>query len=148
MGHLTANYSLRDLGHVKIGKWKLKIMSKMPNTIVRFTPSIFPLKNMTSHISQYRFAAKYLKGKIVLDVACGSGYGSELLRQNGNEVLGIDIDPENVEFAERAFKGCYKVGNAEDLKGLEDKTFDAVVSIQTIEHLWFLVRLCVIIAVF
>ena len=35
------------------------------------------------HISRYRFAAQFVAGKRVLDVASGTGYGSELLKQAG-----------------------------------------------------------------
>lgn len=35
------------------------------------------------HVARYDFAARYVKGKNVLDVACGSGYGAAMLKKAG-----------------------------------------------------------------
>ena len=33
----------------------------------------------TDHLNRYRFAAEYLQGGVVLDAACGCGYGARIL---------------------------------------------------------------------
>ena len=44
-----------------------------------------------AHIARYEFAQKYVKDKNVIDVACGSGYGSRILKEGGaNKIIGID----------------------------------------------------------
>jgi 2-polyprenyl-3-methyl-5-hydroxy-6-metoxy-1,4-benzoquinol methylase len=70
-----------------------------------------------------------------LDIACGTGYGSKLLAGCGNTVVGIDLDQETIEFAQRNNSGAveFRVGNAEQIPA-EDNSFDATVSIATIEH--------------
>jgi ubiquinone/menaquinone biosynthesis C-methylase UbiE len=110
----------------------------MPTFLTRLLPTFTPIRNKISHIRQYKFAAEFIKGEKVLDAACGTGYGSEILRRNGNHVVGVDINPENIAFAHINFPyNDYKEGNIEDLKTFSTEEFGAVVSIQTIEHLWY-----------
>lgn len=35
------------------------------------------------HFERYKFASKYVKGRSVLDIACGIGYGSKFLMDGG-----------------------------------------------------------------
>jgi len=51
------------------------------------------------HIATYEFASKYVKGKRVLDYGCGSGYGSYILSSLADNVTGVDISIEAVDFA-------------------------------------------------
>src|SRR5689334_3359516 len=48
------------------------------------------------HLGRYKFATPYVSEKRVLDIACGTGYGSHhILRFGGAlEVLGADIDTD------------------------------------------------------
>jgi len=110
----------------------------MPRFVSNLFPTFTPPGYKISHIRQYQFAAKFIKNKKVLDAASGTGYGSEILRVNGNQVVGIDINPENIRFARATFSSNqYLVANMENLHFLSDEEFDAAVSIQTIEHLWY-----------
>jgi len=133
----------RDLSHVSIGKRSLNILRRKTSNVLlqalptRKIPVYGRIRNMVSHIKQYEFAATYFKNGTVLDAACGTGYGSEILRYNNNVVVGLDIRSENVKFAKKNYPyNTYFVGNVEDLSRFNDSTFDAIVSIQTIEHLW------------
>lgn len=73
----------------------------------------------------------------ILDIACGSGYGTEILSDLG-KVAGVDLDPEAVEYACKNYtndRTSFKLGNADDFGFLESLgTFDAVVSLATVEH--------------
>src|SRR5258708_39001611 len=75
------------------------------------------------HLARYEFARRFCEGKMVADIACGTGYGSEILRRVAREVHGFD--KENL---------C---GNR--LIDLEKErwngNYDAIVSFETIEHL-------------
>ena len=91
------------------------------------------------HIMRYVFASNYVKGKIVLDVACGSGYGSNYLARKGaKKVFGVDLDNKPLEIA----KKFYFLPNVEFLQGnvlelpFPDEFFDVVISFETIEHLY------------
>lgn len=88
-------------------------------------------------LMRYYAIAKYCNNKVVVDVACGTGYGSYLLAKDAKRVYGIDID-ENVinDNKEKYHKEnlIFKVGNADNID-LDDKTVDILVSCETVEHI-------------
>jgi O-antigen biosynthesis protein len=105
------------------------------------------------HLIRYRLAAQLAKGKKVLDIACGSGYGANILSEAGAEkVVAIDKSPEAVAAAQKKYSTAvthpvspgaihpsrdgiiFKIGDAEDNKEPEE-FFDLAVSFETIEHL-------------
>jgi SAM-dependent methyltransferase len=84
------------------------------------------------HTQRYFFAANRLRGRKVLDLACGCGYGSWILHQAGNEVTGVDIEAEAITYAKRHYEGpTYLNQPGEETKG----EFDALVTFETLEHL-------------
>ena len=89
------------------------------------------------HIVRYLFAARFVKGKRVLDVASGVGYGADLLRSAGaTEVVALDRSAEAVGYGKRRhseFRPTYVLGDGESLP-LQSGQFDVVVSFETIEH--------------
>jgi len=89
------------------------------------------------HYARYILSSFFIKGKVVLDVACGSGYGSFYLAEKGaKKVFGIDNSEETIKYAKRTYphpKVEYSVGDALDLK-LPGNSIDVVVSFETIEH--------------
>jgi len=90
------------------------------------------------HLARYEFAARLVKGKHVLDCACGTGYGARVLADEGGaaSVTGIDLDPDTVAYAKRYYGAepvAFAVSSAEHAASL-DRTFDVVVSFETLEH--------------
>lgn len=87
------------------------------------------------HVNRYRFAASLIgEQKRVLDAACGCGYGSKILQDAGNRVVGVDIEPTAIAYAETNYHGPgYLVGSILDKPWVG--IFDAVVSFETIEHI-------------
>ena len=74
-------------------------------------------------------------GKKVLDIACGTGVGTDYLRKAGAvSCYGIDIDPEAVEFAKANYPGCSFVQGDALRVNLPDSSVDVLVSFETIEH--------------
>lgn len=67
-----------------------------------------------------------LKGRDILDVACGTGAHAALLVKSGHNVVGIDLNEEMLEIARRKVRNAIFVkGDMRDLK--LDRTFDAVI---------------------
>ncbi|KJS21440.1 MAG: SAM-dependent methyltransferase [Clostridiaceae bacterium BRH_c20a] len=115
------------------------------NTGERVIPLMTSPKNglLREHIARYKFAGKYVWGR-TLDLACGVGYGCEImLRGPGkwliNEIIGVDNDLSAIKYAKKYYsspKTKYLVEDALDEK-LVDKIgkFNSIVSFETIEHL-------------
>ena len=92
------------------------------------------------HFARYSVATSYVKNKRVLDIACGEGYGSFLLKQAGaSEVFGVDVFEEAVNRASASFGGPGIQFIAADATSIEEKFptehFDVIVSLETIEHI-------------
>lgn len=93
----------------------------------------------TIHLARYASILPFVKDKVVLDIACGEGYGSALMMKAGaKRVVGVDISAEAVAKSKKVFadsKAEYMQADATRLeKFFEPGTFDVVVSIETIEH--------------
>lgn len=89
------------------------------------------------HAARYNFAKRFIKNKNVLDIACGSGYGS-LLMVGGNprSIVGADNSKEAVVYAAERYpdkKIKYIVADATKIP-LKSSSIDVVVSFETLEH--------------
>ena len=85
------------------------------------------------HRNRYYFASNRAKGR-TLDAACGVGYGSYILADVVPLVVGVDIEPEAIEWAQRYFAGpTYLVGTLEDMPW--EGEFDTVIAFEIIEHI-------------
>ena len=88
------------------------------------------------HFHRYFLARDLCRGRDVLDVASGEGYGSALLAQSALSVLGIEIDPVAVRHAADAYPADnlrFVEGSATSLPA-GDASVDVVVSFETLEH--------------
>lgn len=75
-----------------------------------------------------------LRGKRVLDVACGLGQWLDLLRSRGAQVSGIDISQRAIEQCRIRFPdGDFRIGTAETLPFI-DGSFDLVTCMGSLEH--------------
>lgn len=103
----------------------------------RFTPECVR-EIWYEHWHRYAFALPLVRGKRVLDAACGEGYGSNLLASAAAQVIGVDISPEAVTHARVRYSDksnlSFCVGDAAALD-FPDRSFDVVVSFETLEHL-------------
>lgn len=88
------------------------------------------------HYHRYLFAADFCRNRHVLDIACGEGYGCSLLSQVAEHVIGIDVHPETVAYAESTYGSPnirFIVSDATQIP-LDDDSVDVVASFETIEH--------------
>ncbi|GAA1622059.1 class I SAM-dependent methyltransferase [Kribbella alba] len=73
----------------------------------------------------------------ILDAGCGEGYGAELLRQAAaDSVFGLDYEGTTLRHVAKAYPQIKLLQGNLVQQGLAADTFDLVVSLQTIEHLW------------
>ena len=89
------------------------------------------------HYHRYLLARDFCRGRDVLDVASGEGYGSALLAQVARGVVGIEIDAAVVAAAAAEFSRPnlrFEQGDAQALN-LPDASIDVAVSFETLEHL-------------
>jgi len=100
----------------------------------RMVPEDAHARIFWEHIGRYRFARRFVRGKRVLDVACGEGYGAAGLAKAGAaSVVGVDISAETCENARSKYGLDARVGDAQHIP-LPDQSVDVVVSFETIEH--------------
>ena len=100
----------------------------------RMVPEHADWSTFWEHIYRYRFACQYVPGKMVLDIACGEGYGSAALKSAGAvSVVGVDIAPAAVDHAKQRYGIDARLGDATKIP-LPDNSVDVVVSFETIEH--------------
>jgi 2-polyprenyl-3-methyl-5-hydroxy-6-metoxy-1,4-benzoquinol methylase len=85
------------------------------------------------HLVVYEWIAARVGGLRVVDMACGEGYGSEVLARSAARVVGVDANPEAHEHARLRYRRD-NLRFARDLVERFDEPCDAVVFLQTIEH--------------
>lgn len=89
------------------------------------------------HFHRYLFALQFCKGKSVLDVASGEGYGSALLATVAADVIGVDQAEDAVRHANTNYydrNTSFRVGSADKLP-IADCSIDVVISFETLEHI-------------
>lgn len=91
----------------------------------------------SEHVARYAFARRYADGLRVLDAGCGTGYGTAELAQSAAEVVGVDVAPEAIEYAQASYplptvrfvvSSCTAVP-------FPQNSFELVVAFEVIEHL-------------
>jgi SAM-dependent methyltransferase len=85
------------------------------------------------HLVVYRWIAERCRGLEVVDMACGEGYGTDVLAGRAARVTGVDANPEAHEHARLKYTRP-GVRFVRDLVESFDEPCDAVVFLQTIEH--------------
>ncbi len=86
------------------------------------------------HLVVYEWIAERVGGLDVTDLACGEGYGSDLLAQHAHEVIGVDANPEAHSHASARYRRpnlSFERDLVENVSGPRD----AIVFLQTIEHI-------------
>lgn len=109
---------------------------KMEFTGERFIPGQTDIELEIEHLNRYQFARQFVKDKVVLDAACGEGYGSDLLARDASKVYGIDLSEESITYARNRYDNrriSYQVASICQLP-FEADTFDVIVSFETLEH--------------
>jgi 2-polyprenyl-3-methyl-5-hydroxy-6-metoxy-1,4-benzoquinol methylase len=94
-------------------------------------------ENTAEHLHRYAIALSLCTGRDVLDIACGEGYGSNLLSSVASLVIGVDISRDAIDHATCKYAKPnlrFITGSASAIPA-EPKCVDVVASFETIEHL-------------
>lgn len=99
----------------------------------RFVPEAQPeVLYAKMHFERYEFATQFLtENDIVVDIACGSGYGSHIMAQKCSKVIGVDRSSKSINYAKQKYGIEGVVSDFFDFSG----GGDIVVSFETIEHI-------------
>jgi SAM-dependent methyltransferase len=107
----------------------------LPLTGERTLPDI-PEENywFRRHLAVYQWIAGRVEGATVADLACGEGYGSNVLAETAADVIGVDANPEAHEHARLRYRRP-NLGFERTLVESFDQPRDVIVFLQTIEHI-------------
>ncbi|HSN20496.1 MAG TPA: class I SAM-dependent methyltransferase, partial [Usitatibacter sp.] len=109
----------------------------LPFTGERFVPGTKG-EIWMEHWHRYHFAARWAADRVVVDVACGEGYGAALLARGAARVTGIDVSAQAVDHARRTYADR---PNLEFVRAsctalpLAEACADLAVSFETLEHI-------------
>lgn len=89
------------------------------------------------HAFAYLKASMLAREKVVLDLGCNIGYGTEVVGSAAKKITGVDVSPSSIEAAKRRYADRdfdFMVIDGETLP-FDDNSFDMIVSCQVIEHI-------------
>lgn len=103
----------------------------------RVVPGQVDVDLWNEHLARYLFASRLARRRRVLDIGCGTGYGSFELAHTAAAVTGLDLSPEAVALA----RSSYAAPNLQYLAAsatcipFVDASFDLITCFEVIEHI-------------
>jgi len=95
-------------------------------------------RSLQLHLERYEFAASHLRPGRLLDIACGTGYGSHMLATNEavDSITAVDISTTAIDYARQRYAhNKIDFRQADALSFSDTRLFNTIVSLETIEHL-------------
>jgi glycosyltransferase involved in cell wall biosynthesis/SAM-dependent methyltransferase len=82
---------------------------------------------------RYAFCLPFVQQRDVLDVPCGTGWGSSMLAGYAS-LTGLDIDPGTINYARAHYPGIRFVEGAMQNLPFDDQQFDTIICLEGLEH--------------
>ena len=90
------------------------------------------------HQARYEFAKAFVQPGVMLDIACGNGYGCDLLQPICDaDVIGVDLDLPTLSNARQTYsqkKINFLSGSGTEIP-FADRSFYTITSMETLEHI-------------
>ena len=88
------------------------------------------------HLARYAFARTYARGKRVLDVGCGTGYGCAELAGSAARVTGLDSAQDSIAYCQEHYQlpSVRFVVSSGAAMPFNANSFDLIVAFEVIEH--------------
>ena len=103
----------------------------------RYDPNILGLFNINDPDQEMRYvmvSTLLSASESVLDIACGTGYGTKILSDKCLSIVGVDVSQDAIKYANRHYRSNSNIDFIKaDIFGYNKKA-DIVVSFETVEH--------------
>jgi len=122
--------------------WGYKIINLFKMTPLnngeRYDPNILKKFNINDPHQEcrYKLAVNLIsRNDIVLDIACGTGYGTLILADKSFSIKGVDISKRAIKYAKKNYKRRPNIDFIQSDLFNFNESADIVVSFETIEHI-------------
>ena len=90
--------------------------------------------NHVAHVMAYMHAIPLVKGRLVVDLCCGTGYGTRLLSEAAHTVIGYDYSKDAIDYSKKRVLPNTDFIH-QDVEKLDEIKADVITCMQGLEHL-------------
>ena len=84
------------------------------------------------HVARYALAMRFARGRRVLDLGCGTGYGTADLARVASAAVGVDLASEAIGYAEQHFPSARFLQGSAAAVPFPPASFDLVTAFEVI----------------
>lgn len=87
------------------------------------------------HVARYALAARFAQGRRVLDLGCGTGYGTADLARVASSAVGVDVSEDAIAYARSHFPSARFLRGSATAVPFPSASFEMITAFEVIEHL-------------